>query len=771
MKKSVLLVAFSVALSCAGLRSEAQNIYTFAGMAGTNGYSGDDSLSTMARLSGPSGIVTTTAGAYFSDTRNNVVRKVASATGIITTFAGTGTGGYSGDGGPASAAKLRGPVGIATDAIGNMYIADSRNNVVRKVDTNGIITTFAGNNTGGYTGDGGPATSAELRTPEGVAVDNAGNVYIADARNLVIRKVNTAGIISTYAGNNTPGYTGDGGPATAAQLFGPLGIAITNAGNLYIADSRNNVIRVVNSAGVINTFAGNGTLGYTGDGGLATAAELYSPNDVKTDAAGNVYISDSNNVVRIVNTGDTIKTFAGIGTPGYSGDGGAATAAKMTGPDGIAIDAAHNIYISCQGNNVIRRVGTPIAGINITSNTGIDTLCIGHITLFTATAIADATPHYQWQQNGINVGTDANTWVPGTLATADNISCILLSAPAGTEMATSNHLHVDSLVRTGTINGPDLFCLGSNARERDLGGPPAGAGNWVVSNPLIATINPTGLVTSLSLGNDTVYFICTNMCGSDSASKTIHVVPNTIAAISGPSVVCEGATVTYTDATPSGIWRTIPGPAGFIDSLTGVFTAGNITGPDLIIYGTSPACYLIDTIMIDSTIANAPISGPTAVDSSWTITLTDPNAGGIWTSSNSAIATVGSSSGIVTGIASGTVTITYSVTAPGGCVSDTTYTILVASGTGVKNVQLNATFGIYPNPASGSLNITSSNQSNATGELCITDIAGKVVFTSQLKLTSNATTAHLDISGLQPGVYMLTVKSEQAFYCTKLIID
>ena len=276
----------------------AQNIYTFAGIAGANGYTGDDSLATIAKLSGPAGIACNAAGVvYFADTRNNAVRKV-NTSGIISTIAGTGTAGYSGDGGAATAAQLRNPAGIAIDGIGNVYITDTRNSVVRKVDTFGIITTIAGTGTAGYTGDGGDATAAELNRPTGIALDGSGNIFISDSRNQVVREIFATGTftITTIAGNNTPGYTGDGGPATAAQLSTPQGIAVTAAGKLYIADSRNNVIRMVN-AGVINTFAGTGGSGHSGDGGPATAANLYSPGDVKVDAAGNVFIADSSNTV------------------------------------------------------------------------------------------------------------------------------------------------------------------------------------------------------------------------------------------------------------------------------------------------------------------------------------------------------------------------------------------------------------------------------------------------------------------------------------------
>jgi len=779
MKRSFLLPAIVAITSFLGARAVAQNIYTYAGVAGTFGYSGDDSLATLAKLNGPDGIAVSTAGVvYFADYGNNVVRAV-NASGIITTLAGTGMGGYSGDGGAATAAKLRQPGGIAVDGSGNIYIADTRNNVVRMVNTSGIITTVAGvGGPGGYSGDGGPATSAQLWTPAGVAVDDAGNLYISDARNLVVRKVNASGVISTIAGNNTPGYSGDGGAATAAQLFAPLGIAVTASGNLYIADSRNNVIRVVNTAtGVIHTFAGTGTAGHSGDGGPASAALLYSPSDVKADIAGNIFISDSSNTVRVVNTGDTIKDFAGTGTPGYGGDGGPATAAKMTGPTGLAIDASHNVYICTPGNNVIRRVGAPIAGISITSNVG-DTACIGHVTNFTATAVADATPHYQWQQNGVSVGTDANTYTPTSIATGDIIDCILLSAasPSGAELAMSNNIQIDSLPVTGTINGPANFCTGSSDNLRDIGGPFMG-GNWVSSNTAVATINPMGMVTALSTGATNIYFILSDACGADTASFAVTVHANTIGAISGPSVVCEGASVTYTDGTTPGLWRTRPSPFpgpnpfGTIDSATGVFTAGFIPGPDIIFYGTSRSCYKADTIMIDSLPVNAPISGPTVVDSSWTITLTDPNPGGVWTSSDTTIATVDPSAGIVTGVAPGTVTITYTITNAAGCSADTTYQVLVASGTGVNSIVVNSAFHVFPNPSPGYLNIVWANQISGKGIVTITDVSGRTVYTSAITINNTTGATRLDISSLKTGIYMLSVTSEQGFYCSKLVVE
>ena len=220
---------------------------------------------------------------------------------IISTVAGNGAAGYSGDGGAATIAGLNDPYGVALDAAGNLFIADSDNCCIREVNhATGVITTVAGNGTAGYSGDGGPATAAELYGPEGVALDAAGDLFIADCFNNCIREVNYAtGVITTVAGNGAYGYSGDGGPATTAGLNWPTGVAVDAAGNLFIADCGNSCVREVNHAtGVITTVAGNGTTGYRGDGGLATAAELLDPTGVAVDAAGNLFIADGNHCIR-----------------------------------------------------------------------------------------------------------------------------------------------------------------------------------------------------------------------------------------------------------------------------------------------------------------------------------------------------------------------------------------------------------------------------------------------------------------------------------------
>jgi len=331
-------------------------ITTVAGT-GVAGYSGDGGPATAAQLSFPSGIALDAPGnLYVADTSNRRVRKISN--GVITTIAGDGTSGDSGDNGPATAAKLSGPGGITTDAAGNVYFSDLWNNRIRKVTTDGMITTVAGNTTGyRFRGDGGLATSAQLWFPKGIAIDPAGNLYIADFLNNRIRKVTVVdGVIRTIAGNGKVSDSGDGGPATSAQLNSPRAVVADSANNIYIADTSNYRVRKVAPNGTISTVAGTGIGGDTGDGGPATAAQL-TPQDIALDAQGNLYIASGHRVRKVAPNG-TITTVAGTGTPGYSGDGGPATAAQLAYAVGVAVDTNDNLYIGDAGNGRIRKVNS-----------------------------------------------------------------------------------------------------------------------------------------------------------------------------------------------------------------------------------------------------------------------------------------------------------------------------------------------------------------------------------------------------------------------------
>jgi sugar lactone lactonase YvrE len=283
---------------------------------------------------------------YISDVGNNVIRKVTMSSGIITTIAGNGTQSFSGDGGAATAAELNQPSGVAVDASGNLYISDAYNQRIRMVTAStGIINTIAGNGTSGFS-NGTPATSFELSYPSGIAVDGSGNIYVADYDNSLIRKISGT-TISTFAGGG--GSLGDGGAATNAELEYATGVAADGSGNVYIADRDNQRIRMVNTSGTITTIAGccSGSGSYSGDGAAATAANLNNPVGVAV-YAGNVYISDNGNYrVRKFTVGGNISTFAGNGTQGTIGDGGAANSAgcELNSPFGVAVDASGNVFI------------------------------------------------------------------------------------------------------------------------------------------------------------------------------------------------------------------------------------------------------------------------------------------------------------------------------------------------------------------------------------------------------------------------------------------
>jgi len=323
-------------------------IATVAGTPENSGYDGDEGDATLSHLNLPYGIAVDFNGnLYIADYGCNVIRKV-STNGIIYTVAGNGTCGFSGDNGPATNACLNMPWGVSVDKDGNIYIADSGNHVIRKVSTNGIISTIAGS----------PGSTEILNFPTGVCVDLDGNVYIADNNNFVIQKLNPGGTMSIVAGiKGSTGYSGDGGNATSALLGTPRGVFVDNKDNIFIADYGYNVIRKVNASGIITTIAGTGVAGYSGDGGKASKAKLFAPAGVFVDTQGSIYIADTgNNVVRKILTSGTIITIAGTGTAGYGGDNGDSTSALLNFPSGVCVDSLGNIYIADANNSIIRKV-------------------------------------------------------------------------------------------------------------------------------------------------------------------------------------------------------------------------------------------------------------------------------------------------------------------------------------------------------------------------------------------------------------------------------
>ncbi len=337
------------------------NIATIAGN-GSQAFFGDGGPAANAGLNHPRGLAVDSSGnVYISDVDNRRIRRVTPS-GMISTVAGNGMPGNSGDGGLAVNASLSDVTGLALDAAGNLYIADAGNRRVRKVTPGGIISTVAGTGVEGFSGDGGPATNAQLNRPTSVIV-SAGNLYIADSSNQRLRRVSSDGTITTLAGNGVAGFSGDGGPATSASLRFPLGMAMDILGNLYFADGDNNRVRRISPGGVITTVAGNGAGRFAGDQGPATSASLNIPEDVAVDGAGNLLIADAgNNRVRKVNSSGVISTVAGTGVDGFSGDGGPAAQAMLSFPWGLTTNAAGSVYIADRVNHRVRMVSVSLTG-------------------------------------------------------------------------------------------------------------------------------------------------------------------------------------------------------------------------------------------------------------------------------------------------------------------------------------------------------------------------------------------------------------------------
>ena len=560
--KKLLYSVFVIFLSAFVSNLRAQYITTVTGT-GVAGYTGDGFAALSAKLNSPFGIAVdpVTGNVFFADSANHCVRKITAATGIITTIAGNGSAAFSGDNAASTAARLSSPVGVALDASGNIYISDLGNGRIRKITAaTGIITTVAG--TGGTTfgGDGGLATAAtaKINKPYAVAFDAAGNFYIADYGNHRIRKVTiSTGIISTFAGNGTGGFLGDATPATTARINFPEGLAFDASGNLYIADYGNNRVRMVNTAGIISTAAGNGTSVYGGDGSAATATGLDKPIGIAFDAAGNYYVTDrANNSVRMVNpaTG-IISTTAGTGTAGYNNDCISPIAAQLNLPSGLAFDGSGNLYITDRLNNRVRKIippcsGTPSAGIaNSTAANGCNSYTP---TLSLSGASTGCDISYQWEYSADGssfssiAGATSATYSP-TVTAASYFDCIVTCNNSGLSSAsTSLLLNITHPIVFSPIAGNTSICPSDTAQLSDT----VTGGNWTATNAH-ASVNASGIVTGNTAGLDTIVYSAFNLCGTyrDSQVVTVNpiVTPSTFITLStGTTFVCVGTSVIFT---------------------------------------------------------------------------------------------------------------------------------------------------------------------------------------------------------------------------------
>ncbi len=654
---------YIVDIDCMSVRmvDASGNITTVAGN-GSIGYSGDGGQATNAELTGPQDVALGPAGSFYIADTNNLRIRMVDASGVISTVAGNGYTSLGGDGFSATKASLSGPGGVAMDTSGNVYIADSNNNVIRKVDAStGIIATVAGNGKDDYSGDGGSATAAALYSPYGVVVDANGDIYIADTNNNVIRKVSAAtGVITTVAGTGTADYTGDGGLATDATLNYPFGVAVDGNGNLYIADIGNSAIRkVAASTGIITTMAGNGTPGYTGDGGLATDATLYFPTGVAVDSNGNLYIADGGNSVirKVTASTGIITTVAGNGTPGYTGDGGLATSATLAFPSGVMVDASVNIYIADTYNNAIRKVA---------ASTGIITTVAGNGELGYGGDGGPAIDAMLASPEGVAADGDGSLYIADS---SNNVIRKVNAVPATLQSISVSPAN-PSLPNGETVQFHATATY-SDSSTQDI----TGSVTWNSSKPRFATIATDGEATALKPGTTTIGASSGGVTGSTTLTITSPTLMSLSVTPTDAQITVGGrqqfaATGNYSDKTTKTIttsvtWsssETSVATIGIGGLATGV-AAGNTTIEASIGDISNTATLSVQPALVSITLypLNPSIAVGSTVQFAATGTYSDSSTQDLtnkvaWTTTKPGVATVGAS-GLATGIAPGKTSI------------------------------------------------------------------------------------------------------------------
>jgi hypothetical protein len=645
--------------------AKAQIISTIAGTGG-NGYSGDGGLATNAWIYRPTHAIADTSGnLYIADFQNNRIRKV-NTSGIISTLAGTGVSGYTGDGGPATSAKLNGPTALAFDSVGNLYVAEQYNYCIRKINiSTGIISTVAGGTGYGFSGDGGPATSAKFAYPVGLAIDKHGNMYISDMGNNRIRKVNALGVISTYVGNGVAGYGGDGGPATSAVIKSPNNICLDSVGNLYVADNGNFRIRKINLNDSIFTIAGNGTpASGGGDGGLATLATVGNTFAVACDHYGNIYISE-NLHVRKINSSGIITTLAGTSTSSnYNGDGILAIQAGID-PRGMWFDKFNNLFVADNNNNRIRKVTFCAVPISVNYN-GLTTICGG----VQDTIVASGASTYTWSTSASNIINDTLFINP-----SNSVNYTLTGVSGGCIGVQTFSVIVNPIITIASTNS--IVCAGSNATLTANGATTytwsANAASAITNT---VTVNPSGY---------TVYTV-TGTSGSCVSSKTytLNVNPVPSFSITGSTSICSGTSTTL-NAGGSFTYTWSANAGGSHSASVGVSPSTTTTYS--VIVANSYSCTASQSVTVNVTVTpTVSITGNSTVCPGNPTTLTVTSSPGTFTWSANA---GGGSSPTV--VVSPMLNTNYNVTGSNGICTQTkyftvnTYTLNVAAS-GLMNL-------------------------------------------------------------------------------------
>ncbi len=759
------------------------------------GINDDGAAATLAQLRGELGVfVDSSNNVYVSDANNNRIRKV-SASGIITTVAGVNIGGYSTDGGAATVTTLGQPSAVFVDRTGNILISDFDNNRIRNVSSSGVISTLAGHSSlyfsGGYSGDGGMATDAYLNFPAGIFKDNHDNLYVVDRGNNCIRKVDVYGVITTIAGiGGSYGNSGDGGPATDAQLACPKGVFVDAFDNIFIADQCTNSIRKINAAGIISTIAGasDGSSGYSGDGGSAVSATLNYPTGIVGDALGNLYISDSyNHRVRKVDVSGIITTLAGNGSAGFSGDGGPASVASLNFPTGISLDRNGNIYLADEWNHRIRKINVHSSNHSpIFNSSNPITLCqdYGAFPISEQLAVKDldagqtltwsivsgprhgtASVSYSDASNGFIVRPTGVTYTPATgYAGYDTM---VLNISDGIASSTSTfRITVNPKPSAPVISGASTVCQGGTTT---LTATPSG-GFWGSMDGNTRTGTTTGIVTGMGGPSGMIYYNGPyNAYGCRTQTRTLITVLGypAMPVLTGAPNVCPGASTTISASAAGGTWAS--SSAGVASVTTAGIVTGILTGTASISYAITNGCFTstgTKSIYVASATTVPPITGTGDLHMPATITLANSLSGGTWSSVSTSVAIV-SAAGVVTGIAGGYDTIVYAYTNSCGITTSVWKRIHVYAVGGRIAAVADAGFDVlvYPNPTTGC--VTVQLPFAAPTEVEVFDMLGMRMAVKQ----SNTLSTELDLGLLPVGVYLLRIHAAEKVYTRRVVVE